>query len=465
MVRTRTSFRCTSCQHVTYKWAGRCPECGAWGSIEEAPALSALQKSALQRSALPETRVASTTGGLLPSSPAQPLSQVEGTQAVTRSTGIGELDRVLGGGVVSGAVILLAGEPGVGKSTLLLEVVRRWADNDVALYVTGEESAGQVRLRAERMGALHDRVMIAAESELATILGHVEQVGPSLLIVDSVQTMRAADSEGTTGGVTQVRAVTNALTALAKSTGIAVLLVGHVTKDGSVAGPRSLEHIVDVVLQFEGDKNSTLRMVRGIKNRFGPTDEVGCFEMKDSGIAEVSDPSGLFLHHHAHSVPGTAITVAMDGKRPLLGEVQALVAGSGIPSPRRAVSGLDGARVAMILAVLERRCGVALTGSEVYTATVGGMRVTEPSADLAIALAVASGARDRALPEKTVVLGEVGLAGEVRRVPGVARRVQEAARLGFTRAIVPADSEALPESVQALRVRDMAEALALLPRD
>ncbi|MBB3037749.1 DNA repair protein RadA [Hoyosella altamirensis] len=462
MVRPKTNFRCSACQHVLVKWAGRCPECGAWGSIEEAPALSSLQRSALQRSALPEARVASSTGGLLPSTPAVRIVDVEGTEAKAQPTGISELDRVLGGGVVPGAVILLAGEPGVGKSTLLLEVVRQWAARDVALYVTGEESAGQVRLRAERTDALHERVMIAAESDLATILGHVEQVRPGLLIVDSVQTMRAADVEGITGGVTQVRAVTSALTHLAKTSGIAVLLIGHVTKDGSIAGPRALEHLVDVVLHFEGDKNSTLRMVRGVKNRFGATDEVGCFELRENGIAEVSDPSGLFLHHHNDTVPGTSITVAMDGKRPLLGEVQALVAGNGIPSPRRAVSGLDSARVAMILAVLERRCALSLAGSEVYAATVGGMRVTEPAADLAIALAVASGSRDRVLPPRTVVLGEVGLAGEIRPVPGVARRIQEAARLGFTNAIVPAGSGTLPVGVAVAEVSTVSEALTLL---
>lgn len=406
--------------------------------------------------------MASTTGGLLPSTPAVRIVDVEGVAAQARATGISELDRVLGGGVVPGAVILLAGEPGVGKSTLLLEVVRQWAAQEVALYVTGEESAGQVRLRAERTGALHERVMIAAESDLATILGHVEQVRPTLLIVDSVQTMRAADAEGITGGVTQVRAVTSALTHLAKTAGIAVLLIGHVTKDGSIAGPRALEHLVDVVLHFEGDKNSALRMVRGVKNRFGATDEVGCFELRENGIAEVSDPSGLFLHHHNDAVPGTSITVAMDGKRPLLGEVQALVAGSGIPSPRRAVSGLDSSRVAMILAVLERRCGLTLSGSEVYAATVGGMRVTEPAADLAIAVAVASGAKDRVLPLRTVVVGEVGLAGEIRPVPGVGRRVQEAKRLGFVNAIVPAGSEGLPNGITVAEVSTVAEALRLL---
>lgn len=452
-------FRCTACRFVVAKWIGRCPECGAWGSIEEAPALTSLQRSSLQRSALPEARAGGSMGGLLPSTPAVPITEVQGAVAQAEPTGVGEFDRVLGGGVVPGAVVLLTGEPGIGKSTLLLEVVKNWALRDTALYVTGEESAGQVRLRAERTGAVHERIMLAAEADLATILGHVEQVRPSLVIVDSVQTVFSADVEGATGGVAQVKAVTGALTTMAKTSGIAVLLVGHVTKDGSVAGPRTLEHLVDVVLQFEGEKNSTLRMVRGLKNRFGPTDEVGCFELREDGIAEVRDPSGLFLHHRHENVPGTAVTVAMDGKRPLLGEVQALVAGSAMPSPRRAVSGLDSSRVAMILAVLERRCGIRLHDKEVFAATVGGMRVTEPAADLALALAVASAARDRALPPGVVVLGEVGLAGEVRRVSGVARRVQEAARLGFTRPIVPRGSGPMPTGVTAVEVDDVASAI------
>uniref|UniRef100_UPI00245858FE DNA repair protein RadA n=1 Tax=Nocardia carnea TaxID=37328 RepID=UPI00245858FE len=349
------------------------------------------------------------------------------------------LDRVLGGGIVAGSVVLLSGEPGVGKSTLLLEVAHRWARqrDERALYVTAEESAGQVRLRADRTGAVHERVYLAAESDLSVLLGHVDQVKPTLLVVDSVQTMLATDSDGVIGGVTQVRAVTAALTSLAKTSGIAVLLVGHVTKDGAVAGPRTLEHLVDVVLQFEGDKNSTLRIVRGIKNRFGSADEVGCFELHDDGIACVTDPSGLFLHHRTDSVPGTAVTVAMDGKRPLVGEVQGLTVDTQVPAPRRAVSGLDYNRVAMVLAVLQSRCGLYVGKQDVYAATVGGMRLTEPAADLAIALAIAGAARDTALPPGWVILGEVGLAGEVRRITATGRRLAEAERLGFTNAVVP----------------------------
>jgi DNA repair protein RadA/Sms len=369
---------------------------------------------------------------------------------------VSELDRVLGGGLVPGAVVLLAGEPGVGKSTLLLEVAAQAARTGRVLYVTGEESAGQVRLRAERTGAVHDELYLAAESDLGAIVGHVDELRPDLLIVDSVQTMSNADADGAPGGVTQTRAVTVALTALAKERALPVLLVGHVTKDGGIAGPRVLEHVVDVVLAFEGDKHSTLRMVRGVKNRFGPADEVGCFEMRDSGIVGMPDPSGLFLARFGGPpVPGTAVTVVMDGRRPLPAELQALVTGKDIPSPRRAVSGLDSARVAMLLAVLEKRAGVRLHDAEVYAATVGGMRVVEPAADLALALAITSARRDVALPSDVVVLGELGLAGEVRRVAGVERRLAEAARLGFTHALVPPDSGTAPAGMRLTEVRDV----------
>jgi DNA repair protein RadA/Sms len=378
---------------------------------------------------------------------------------------VDELDRVLGGGLVPGAVVLLAGEPGVGKSTLLLEVAHRCAQSGRrALYVTGEESAGQVRLRAERTGALHEELYLAAESDLSALLGHLDAVHPAMLVVDSVQTMSTSAAEGSAGGVSQVRAVATVLIAAAKERGLPVVLVGHVTKDGSVAGPRVLEHLVDVVLHFEGDRHSTLRMVRGVKNRFGPADEVGCFELRDDGIAGLPDPSGLFLSRRDTGVPGTAVTVVVEGKRPLPAEVQALVAASNLATPRRAVSGLDSARVAMVLAVTERRGGVTLGGSDVYTATVGGMRVIEPAADLAVALAVASAVSDATLPDRTVVIGEIGLAGEVRRVNGIGRRLAEAARLGFTRALVPPDcTDRVPDGLRVLEVPDLATALRLLP--
>ncbi|MGN2641991.1 DNA repair protein RadA [Nocardia takedensis] len=430
MAKTKPIFRCSSCSHDVAKWVGKCPGCGSWGTVDEVAVAATSAGSPARRAMLPSTAAA-------------PISTIDSTITVARPTGVSELDRVLGTGVVPGSVVLLSGEPGVGKSTLLLEVAYRWAAqrDGKSLYVTAEESAGQVRLRADRTGAVHERVYLAAESDLSILLGHVEQVRPSLLVVDSVQTMLAPDVDGVIGGVTQVRAVTAALTSLAKASGIAVLLVGHVTKDGNVAGPRTLEHLVDVVLQFEGDKNSTLRMVRGIKNRFGSADEVGCFELHEDGIVGVDDPSGLFLHHRSDAVPGTAVTVAMDGKRPLVGEVQGLTVKTEIPAPRRAVSGLDYNRVAMVLAVLQSRGRVFLGKHDVYAATVGGMRLVEPSADLAIALAIASAESDTALPAGWVVLGEVGLAGEVRKVTGLTRRLAEAERLGFTDAIVPPGSE------------------------
>ncbi|NMO03853.1 DNA repair protein RadA [Gordonia sp. TBRC 11910] len=452
MAKPRTTFRCTACGNQPPKWVGRCTECGEWGTVDEV--------SVVASTAAVKGR---STGVVAPSSPAKRLTEIDPQTSAAFPTGIGELDRVLGRGVVPGSVILLAGEPGVGKSTLLLEAVKQWArQGKTALYVTGEESAGQVRLRAERTGAVHENVFLAAESDLSTVLGHVLEVSPTLLIVDSVQTMVAADVDGVTGGVTQIRAVTTALVSLAKNNGIAVILVGHVTKDGNVAGPRSLEHLVDVVLSFEGDKHSSLRMVRGIKNRFGAADEVGCFEQREDGIHEVADPSGIFVQHRDRSAEGSATLVTMDGKRALVGEVQALVNKTDMHNPRRAVSGLDSSRVAMVLAVIQARLQVKeLSQHEVYTSTVGGMRVTEPAADLAIALAVVSDHSKRMISPHTVIIGELGLAAEVRRVAGIGKRLAEAKRLGFHHAVIPAGTpnDEVPKGISIRRVSHLAEAV------
>ncbi|MYR08446.1 DNA repair protein RadA [Gordonia sp. SID5947] len=447
MAKPKSSFRCSACGHAVAKWVGRCPECGEWGTVDEAAPIGGGGGNAV--------------GGIVPTRPARPITEVDANSSVAIPTGIEELDRVLGRGVVPGSVILLAGEPGVGKSTLLLETVKHWAHRgQKALYLTGEESAGQVRMRAERTDAVHQNVYLAAETDLATILGHVEEVNPSLVVVDSVQTVVATGTDGVTGGVTQIRAVTTALVSMAKNRGIAVVLVGHVTKDGAVAGPRSLEHLVDVVLSFEGDKHSSLRMVRGIKNRFGAADEVGCFEQRDDGIHQVPDPSGIFLHQREADVTGSTTMVTMDGKRALVGEIQALANKSTMATPRRAVSGLDSARVAMVLAVLQARLGAPLNDQEVYLATVGGMRVTEPAADLAIALSVSSVLDNTPIPHTTVAIGEVGLAGEVRRVSAVAKRVTEAKRLGFRHAIIPAGTdETLPSGIRVTRVGDLEQAV------
>lgn len=439
----RPAFRCAECGWTSPRWVGRCGECQAWGTLAEAGGPPA-----------------GTTQARAVAVPARPIAEVEASHAATWATGVDELDRVLGGGIVSGAVVLLAGEPGTGKSTLLLDVASRAAAQArTVLYVTGEESAAQVRLRGERIGALRPRLLLAAETDLATVLGHVEQVGPDLLVVDSVQTIGSDALEGAPGNVGQVREVAASLIRVAKQRGMATMLVGHVTKDGSIAGPRVLEHLVDVVCQFEGDRHSRLRLLRAVKNRYGPTDEVGCFDLSDTGIVGLPDPSGLFLSRRDAPVPGTAVTVALEGRRPLVAEVQALVAPSALANPRRATSGLDGPRVAMALAVLDRRLGIGLARQDTYVATVGGVRLTEPAADLAVALAVASSASGTPLRQGLVAVGEVGLAGEVRRVVGVGRRLAEAARLGFTTAVVPAGTDdPAPEGMVVHEVADLESA-------
>jgi len=438
--RAKPAYRCAECGWQSAKWVGRCGECQAWGTVGAAGAPAAPPRVV---AAGPVT------------TPARPIGMVDVQSARSRPTGLDELDRVLGGGLVPGAVVLLAGEPGIGKSTLLLEVAALAAaprsGSDAprrpapVLYVTGEESAEQVRLRADRVGAITDRLYLAAETDLAAVLGQVEAVRPEMLVVDSIQTIGTADVDGTPGGVTQIREVTANLIRVAKERGVTVVLVGHVTKDGAIAGPRLLEHLVDVVLYFEGDRHSRLRMIRAVKNRYGPTDELGCFDLSELGIVGLPDPSGLFLTRRAEPVPGTCVTVTLEGRRPLVAEVQALVAESFLPSPRRATSGLESARVAMVLAVLGRRCHIAMHQQDVYASTVGGVRLTETSVDLAVALAVAGSKVEQALSPNVIALGEVGLAGEVRAVPGVGRRLGEAGRLGFTCAVVPRGSLELGE--------------------
>jgi DNA repair protein RadA/Sms len=400
----------------------------------------------------------------VPTRPAQRIGEVDVTRAGVRPTGVSELDRVLGGGLMPGSVVLVAGEPGIGKSTLLLDVAARAARAGRAvLYVTGEESAAQVRLRAERIEAMAADLYLAAETDLATVLGQVARIDPEVLVVDSVQTLASADVDGSAGGVTQVREVAASLIQVAKERGMTVLLVGHVTKDGSIAGPRVLEHLVDVVVSFEGDRHSRLRMARAVKNRFGPTDEVGCFDLSDVGIVGLADPSGLFLSHRELVVPGTCVTVTLEGRRPLLAEVQSLVAKAHGPAPRRTTHGVDGSRVAMIVAALERRAKAPVGASDTYVSTVGGVRITEPAADLALAFALGSAILDRPVGRDVVAIGEVGLAGEIRPVTGVLRRLTEASRLGFSTAYVPPGvlgSGTLPERMHVVEVPDLATAVA-----
>ncbi|MDO7882691.1 DNA repair protein RadA [Salinibacterium soli] len=423
MARPTTSFRCTECGWSSIKWVGRCGECQQWGTVVD--------------TSEPTVRVAAVR----PSTEARSITEI-GAEAVAHwPSGIAEFDRVLGGGIVPGAAILLSGEPGVGKSTLLLEVASRAAsEGQRVLYVSAEESVSQVRLRAERTRALHPELYLAAETDLATILGQIDQVQPQLVIVDSVQTVSSSLTDGLAGGPSQVREVASTLIRVSKDRNLPVLLVGHVTKDGTIAGPRLLEHLVDVVLQFEGDRQTALRFVRAHKNRFGPTDEVGCFEMTGDGIAEVADPSGLFLSRARTPTSGTCVTIAVEGRRALPVEVQALIVKTQAPQPRRVVNGVEGSRVAMLLAVLERRAGLPLSGFDVYVSTVGGIRLLEPGADLAIALAVAGAYRDKAFPVTQAAVGEISLAGEIRPVASAKQRAAEARRLGFATLI---DSQAV----------------------
>lgn len=451
MAKKHDTYHCTECGATSTRWVGRCGECQAWGTVVERGA--------------PKLREVSSS---VPEDQAVPITQIRTDGAQRRLTTIAELDRVLGDGLVPGAVVLLAGEPGVGKSTLLLDVAAKWArTGQKTLYISGEESASQVRLRAERTGAIDKQLYLAAETDLGTVLGHLEAVRPSLLVLDSVQTIATADADGAPGGPAQIREVTGALARVAKREGMAVIIIGHVTKDGSIAGPRTLEHLVDVVLTFEGDRHSGFRMVRATKNRFGPADEVGCFEMRETGIVEVPDPSGLFTTGHVEPVPGTCVTVTMEGRRPLLAEIQALVAPAPFQvAPRRATHGLDNSRIAMVLAVLERKARLPLSKHDVYVSTVGGARVSDPSVDLAAALAIASAALERHYPRRLLALGEVGLAGDLRRVPGAERRLAEAARLGFELALVPTGSRDVTAKVPKLggltvvEVGSLAEALA-----
>ena len=447
------TFSCTECGWTTSKWVGRCPQCQAWGSLEEGESRAPV--------------------ALAPHSPAQPITEVSTTASHKRPTGVDELDRVLGGGLVPGAVVLMAGEPGVGKSTLLLAVAAQAAEQAQesgqapVLYVTGEESASQVRLRAERIGAMHPHLHLTAESDLSRVVGHIQRTDPSLVVIDSVQTIADSTVDGIAGGTAQVRAVAAALVSAAKSRSVPVLLVGHVTKDGSIAGPRVLEHLVDVVCQFEGDRHSPLRMVRAVKNRYGPTDEVGCFEMVDAGIIGLADPSGLFLSARNVTVPGTCATMTLEGRRPMPVEVQGLIVqASG--SPHRTTSGVDSSRVAMTVAVLQSRLGFELDRKDIFVSTVGGARAQEPASDAAVALALASAQLDLPLAPAVIAIGEVSLTGELRPVTGLQQRLAEARRLGFTTAIVPPQTEGLkvPEGMVVHPCSDIVTAMkAVLPLD
>ena len=446
MAKVRTVFRCPDCGTSAPKWVGQCPGCSTWGSLVEE---------------LDGPSGASEVVGLVPSSgPPVPIADVDPTEFTPRPTGIPELDRVLGGGLVPGSVTLLGGEPGIGKSTVLLQAAAEVAASGrTVLYITGEESPQQVRLRAERLGALHPLLYLAAESSVPNVVRSIDGVGPELVVVDSIQTLSVPELASAPGSVAQVRECSHRLVQEAKQRGCAVVLVGHVTKEGNLAGPRVLEHLVDTVLAFEGDRHHALRLLRVVKHRFGSTQELGLFEMTEHGLVGVPDPSGLFLADRRVGVPGSVVVPTMEGARPILVELQALAATSHLPSPRRSAQGVEQGRLSMVLAVLERRVQLPVANLDVYALAVGGVRVNEPGADLALGLAVASALRGRPAPPDLVACGEVGLGGELRQVAHTPRRLAEAARLGFKRAMVPYSAPQTVEGIELMRVGTLADAI------
>jgi DNA repair protein RadA/Sms len=443
MAKARTVHRCSECGAAATGWLGRCPQCGGWGTLV-AEALAAGRATAA-------AELLSGVDAPLAIADVDPLG------AARRPTGIEELDGVLGGGLVAGSVTLIGGEPGMGKSTLLLQMLALLAATGArCLLVTAEESREQVRMRAERLGALPDNLLLVAETSLPRVLAHIDAVAPDVLAVDSIQALADPELGAVPGSVTQVRECAHRLAQLAKERTLTTLLVGHVTKDGTLAGPRVLEHVVDTVLSFDGERHHALRMVRALKHRFGPTDELGLFEMEERGLVAVPDASALFLADRRTGAPGSVVTAMLDGVRPLLVEVQALVVPSQVP--RRSAQGLDGGRLPLLLAVLERHGGVDIAGADVFASVAGGVRVPGAGADLAVALAVASAVTGRSVPEQTVALGELGLGGEVRQVPQAARRLREAARLGFARALVPPSTPTV-DGIDVVPVPDLADAL------
>ena len=427
MAKEKTLFSCTDCGGISPKWLGKCPSCGAWNtlveSVAEIPGASKNRYSGM--------------AALAPSAAVATLAEIEASDVARTPSGQEELDRVLGGGIVEGGVVLIGGDPGIGKSTLLLQAMDGLQRSGMrTLYVTGEESGAQVALRSRRLGLDHSQVQVLAETQLEKVLATVDKLQPDVVVMDSIQTVYSDQLTSAPGSVAQVRECAAHLTRMAKSTGTAVILVGHVTKEGALAGPRVLEHMVDTVLYFEGDTHSTYRLVRAIKNRFGAVNEIGVFAMTERGLKGVSNPSAIFLSQHSEPVPGSCVLVTLEGTRPMLVEIQALV-DSGGPSPRRLSVGLDRDRLAMLLAVLHRHAGVACMDQDVFVNAVGGVRISEPAADLAVMLSIQSSLRGKPLPKGFIAFGEVGLAGEVRPAPRGQERLREAAKLGFSQAIIP----------------------------
>jgi len=449
MAKARSTYACTECGGQSPKWQGQCPHCGAWNTLVEGIA---------------ETAAKHRFAGVAKTSTLQRLAEVSVSETSHLATGIGELDRVLGGGLVAGQVVLIGGDPGVGKSTLLLQALAQMSAAHKAVYVSGEESAEQVALRAQRLGLDCGRLELLAEIQLERILGALEKAKPAIAVIDSIQTLYSEQLTSAPGSVAQVRECVAHLARYAKQSGTVIVLVGHVTKEGALAGPRVVEHIVDTVLYFEGDTHQSFRLIRAFKNRFGAVNELGVFAMTEKGLRGVSNPSAIFLSQHSGEVPGSCILVTQEGTRPLLVEVQALVDAAHAPSARRLSVGLEQNRLAMLLAVLHRHAGIACHDQDVFVNAVGGVRISEPAADLAVLLAIVSSLTDKPLPEKLAVFGEVGLAGEVRPAPRGQDRLKEAAKLGFTQAIIPKANQPKQriDGIEIIAVERVADAIARL---
>ena len=456
-MKTKTLFYCTQCGNETPKWQGKCPACGAWNAIEEQPA----QKS-IKRSSPGENR--GSRVGIAINKP-KPMKHVEITDELRFCTGMGELDRVLGGGAVKGSLVLVGGAPGIGKSTLMLQICDNLCRFASVLYVSGEESERQIKLRAERLKVRGEGLSLLAETNLENVIDAVHEVKPDVLIVDSIQTLYNGDMSSAPGSVSQVKECTMALMQLAKGEGVTVFVIGHVNKEGSIAGPKVLEHMVDCVLYFEGERHMAYRILRAAKNRFGATNEIGVFEMEDGGLAEVPNPSEALLAGRPMDTPGTCVTCVMEGARPILAEIQALAVPSSLSNPRRVSNGFDYNRTMLILAVLEKRGGLMLSNCDAYLNVIGGLSLDEPAADLAAVLALASSFRDRVIPHDLAAIGEVGLTGELRAVSALGQRLSEVQRLGFTKCLIPKRVQGklnVPDGLELIRVANIREALAAL---
>ena len=449
MAKAKTVFYCTACGNESPKWQGRCPACGAWNTFEEH-----IEKP------VPAGRSKSAPVGM--SRTPRKLTQVDTDSEIRVSTGMGELDRVLGGGTVIGSLVLVGGAPGIGKSTLLLQICSRLCQGRTVLYVSGEESERQIKLRANRLGVSAEGLYLLSETRLSDILSAVEEIKPDFLIVDSIQTLYNEENESSPGSISQVKDCTMSMMTLSKSQGVTVFVVGHINKDGNIAGPKVLEHMVDCVLYFEGDQNSSYRLLRAAKNRFGSTNEIGVFEMMDSGLMEVPNPSQMLLAGRPEGAPGTCVACVMEGTRSVLAEVQALVTKTTFNVPRRAADGFDFNRAVLLMAVAEKRAGMKLNVFDAYINVIGGLRLDEPGADLPVVLAVASSYRDQPIADDLVAIGEVGLTGEIRSVSHLNQRLGEVARLGFKKCIIPkggAEKLEIPEGLTVYRVRNLREAI------